>query len=94
MKQTTPCALFVRQIKLKNWLQNQLLYDKLLNCIKESASYGDKQYPEVVRRFRRVGSVELKAVGATWHPKCHKDAVHADKYHRAKKRYEQQISSK
>ena len=69
-------------------------YDKLLNCIKERAWYGDKQYPEVVRHLGCVGSVDLKAVGATLHPKCHKDAVHADKCQRAKKRYEQQISSK
>ena len=69
-------------------------YDKLLNCIKERASYGDKQYSEVARRLGRVGSVKLKAVGATLHQKCHKDAGHADKCQRAKIRYEQQISSK
>ena len=55
------------------------------NCIKERASYGDKQYPEVARYLGRVDSVELNAVGATWHLKCHKDAVHADKCQRAKR---------
>ena len=75
--------------KVEELVTKQTAYDKLLNCIKELASYGDKQYPEVARRLRRVGSIELKAVGAIWHAKCHKDAVHADKCQRAKRRYEQ-----
>ena len=51
--------------KVEELVTKSTAYDKLLNCIKERASYGDKQYPEVARRLGRVGSVELKAVGAT-----------------------------
>ena len=50
--------------KVEELVTKPTAYDKLLNCIKERASYGDKQYPEVARRLGRVGSVELKAVGA------------------------------
>ena len=69
-------------------------HDKLLKFIRERASYGDKDYPDVSRHLGNVTSQDLESRSATWHRKCYQDTVHKGMCSRAKERYEQRRAAK
>ena len=54
-------------------------HDKVIEFIKERASYNDTIYPDIWNRLKNDTADSLKEKSATWHRSCYQSAVHTGK---------------
>ena len=69
-------------------------YDKLLLSVRDRATYGDRDYPEINQRLGDATPKSLRERSASWHRKCHQNTVHAGMCSRAKVLYEKRLLCK
>ena len=66
-------------------------HQRLLDFIRERATYGDKDFPALSRRLSQETPDTLLAQGATWHRSCYASATNKVMKDRAKKRFNAQV---
>ena len=57
-------------------VERPVAHEKVLQFIRERASYGDGIYPETWKRLANTTSQDLVTNSATWHRKCYQDNPH------------------
>ena len=57
-------------------VERPVAHEKVLQFIKERASYGDGICPETWKRLANTTSQDLVTNSATWHRKCYQDTTH------------------
>lgn len=67
-------------------------YGKVLDFVKEWASYGNKQYSEAWVKLQDISVKDLEEKGSSWHRSCYKGVAHTGMIKRAKERYERELS--
>ena len=67
-------------------------YRKVLDFVKEWASYGHKQYSEVWVKLQDISVKDLEEKSSSWHRSCYKSVAHTGMIKRAKERYERELS--
>ena len=77
---------------LEPLVQNPVIPENLLHCIRERAKYGDQNYPDISRRLGGITCQELELKSATWHRTCYQKTVHVGMCNRAKERFEKDIA--
>ena len=65
---------------------------KVLDFVKEWASYGNKQYSEVWTKIQNISTKDLQENNASWHRVCYQNVANKGLIKRAKERYERELS--
>lgn len=66
-------------------VENPVSHGKVLNSVKEWASYGDVRYYDLSSKLEGIPFEEIQS-NASWHRSCYQDTVHTNKLKRAKER--------
>ena len=95
------CGTEVTDLKLclmseKRWrsrpVSNSL--KKLLDSVRERATYGNPSFLPITSRLCGFQQSELESHAVSWHRTCYQNAIHAAKIQRAKERFEKSVLKK
>lgn len=67
---------------------------KLVECVHNRGTYGDKNFPQISRRLHDIDIRKLVEQNVSYHWKCYQDIINVSDISRAKKIYEQATAQK